>query len=422
MGWRLFCGALLVCLGGACISQVGRAPSPSLPYEGLGAIAGLFLGVVHVPEDSAGRYFSSFSFGCRVAFCSAVAFLSAYAAAYPWLLIPKLGPLEHHRVMVLRWQQVLALAAMSSIWVFCILKKHPRSAYAHDAKWCMFGYWLVTLAFQVADVCWAFGLSSGLPSWTACGYAIESVVIGWIGYIFQIRMTGIRSRSTGSYRPTMCMLLLGGAFFINAFSDALLRAKVLPLELVLIPNVLFVAMWSVYTALVCMSLVRKRSLALQEVRRVRGFARQQARWAARILGLELLTCAVVGVTTCSKWLPVVVLHSMQLLSRPHKLDMSNQLYLAVFYYFPSIASRCDRVINSLGLAILSGILWQEAPPQGDDEEFRRSASARGLASMAKLLNSREQEVYPISPLGIICCFLFVFKPKRILNILFLLRF
>ena len=51
----------------------------------------------------------------------------------------------------------------------------------------------------------------------------------------------------------------------------------------------------------------------------------------------------------------------------------------------------DWVVNSLGLGLLSGVLWQGRPPD-DSPEFRYALS-RGLSSMTSLLSPMEQEVY-----------------------------
>ena len=124
---------------------------------------------------------------------------------------------------------------------------------------------------------------------------------------------------------------------------------------------------------------------------MRGPARKQAKWAARILGLELLTCGLLGVTTSCTWLPVAILHSLQLAVAPGGREGTK--FAWVFLRFPAIARRCAWVVNSLGLAFLSGILWQDSPPRDDEEPILTGACTRGLTSMSQLLSASEQEVY-----------------------------
>ena len=62
---------------------------------------------------------------------------------YPWIQIPSFG--EYHRGVKDGVFMLLSIAMITSVYIVCILKAHPPSTYAHDAKWCMLGVLLGTI-------------------------------------------------------------------------------------------------------------------------------------------------------------------------------------------------------------------------------------------------------------------------------------
>ncbi|CAE7400410.1 unnamed protein product [Symbiodinium sp. CCMP2592] len=148
--------------------------------------------------------------------------------------------------------------------------------------------------------------------------------------------------------------------------------------------------WVAYTALTCRSLALKLSLLLQETSRVRGGpARKQAIWAAHVVGMEMLICAVLGLGIC-----VYGIFSglcLRAMWRYRGSSSEANLWLMLKWIeLLQVVIHSDWVVNSLGLGLLSGILWQVQPPEDDPQSERL---ARGLVSMSSSLSPSEQEVY-----------------------------
>ena len=84
--------------------------------------------------------------------------------AYPILNSPVRNPIFANG------QQTLSFLLLSLIWLCSMLRTHPRSTYAHDAKWGMFAFWLAAAAQQVAGIC--FDLR-------AIAYSFSVFQFGW---------------------------------------------------------------------------------------------------------------------------------------------------------------------------------------------------------------------------------------------------
>ena len=187
----------------------------------LGSCCGLLLGVIHLPGSGVVR---NVSIRCRRAGCVVMILLAAawlhmmhlcrknldcsahgpygscwrevYAGTYPWHMIPTLDPsrfplkkqpaVENFQK---RWVVLLPLLAITFVCVACILKKHPPSTYTHDAKWCTFGLWLMTLVYPVYEASRAYGYNRKRFGDCAVAFtlSLESVVLGWIVCMFQAR-------------------------------------------------------------------------------------------------------------------------------------------------------------------------------------------------------------------------------------------
>ena len=76
---------------------------------------------------------------------------------------------------------------LAAICVICMLKPHPPSTYAHDAKWCTFGLWLCMMVYPLYYICKGHKYTKAGDFFVALTLSMESVVLGWIVCIFQAR-------------------------------------------------------------------------------------------------------------------------------------------------------------------------------------------------------------------------------------------
>jgi len=224
------------------------------------------------------------------------------------------------------------------------------------------------------------------------------VVLGWIVIIFQLRM---KSMEAGRRGPKSCgqKLLQSDAliyamcvsFQLNAIGIALIKAMdyaSVGLTVCIILRSLFLTIWSVYSIGVCRTLMRNLYKLWLETRRAKGPAQEQAAWAARVVGFELLICAVLGLTTFFPWLFVNILQYIQLTD-----PVEYKAVRADWSMWLSLFRRFDCVVNTVGLALLSGILWQSKPPSDVDEVTKQKSRSRGMASMSQGLSLDAQAVY-----------------------------
>ncbi|CAE7904858.1 unnamed protein product [Symbiodinium microadriaticum] len=134
----------------------------------------------------------------------------------------------------------------------------------------------------------------------------------------------------------------------------------------------------------------KLGLLLQETRRVRGPPRRQAIWAAKVVGVEMLICAILGLAMCFHGVVSgIVLYSAVRLMRDRS-DANYRLFKTLAELLLCITN-VMWVVNALGLGLLSGILWQVHPPKDDSNSA--AELTRGLVSMSSLLGPRGKEAY-----------------------------
>lgn len=125
----------------------------------------------------------------KLTLCGAVAVATIYMASYPWHDWPSFGP---HRPLKKRWIHVVGLSFNAFIYILCILKKHPPSTYAHDAKWCMLGLWLSAMSLAFFQLVQASGAENLADCALAFAISLDSVVLGWVLIMFQARMRMLR--------------------------------------------------------------------------------------------------------------------------------------------------------------------------------------------------------------------------------------
>ncbi|CAE7327622.1 BPM2, partial [Symbiodinium pilosum] len=391
---RLVCGFILVVLGFVTVNfwddpgTGGRAAPPFL-----GALCGLFLGVLHFPGSGFTRGTSR---KCKVIVCTLIVMLTVIAGTYPWHQIPAIGGKlgEQSDVWRKRWVMLFACGFLAAICVICMLKPHPPSTYAHDAKWCTFGLWLCMMVYPLYYVRKGHKYTKAGDFFVALTLSMESVVLGWIVCIFQARMVGMKSRHTsGKLSSQLWIVLMRGAFLSLALSIAVNRAMGKDsqegLIMRIIVQTMFLSMWAWYTFDVCRSFWRALRLLQIEAGRVRGPPRRQAFWAAKIVCVELLLCMLLGSTTFFTWFLITILKYVQLVNH----DAYKEFLSSTWGIGLSAMRRFDVGINSLSLALLSGILWQDEPPTDVDAETRSRSQSRGLSSMSANLAVDDQAVY-----------------------------
>ena len=158
----------------------------------------------------------------KLALCSLVAIATMYMASYPWHEWPNLGP---HRPLKKRWIHLLGLSFNALIYILCIVKKHPPSTYAHDAKWCMLGLWLSAMSlafFQAAQASQRENLADGA---LAFAISLDSVVLGWVLIMFQARMRMLRSDAKKHRCFEFWIYVMCGAFVANSVATVVQRGS-----------------------------------------------------------------------------------------------------------------------------------------------------------------------------------------------------
>ena len=299
--------------------------------------------------------------------------------AYPILNSPVRNPIFANG------QQTLSFLLLSLIWLCSMLRTHPRSTYAHDAKWGMFAFWLAAAAQQVAGICFDLRAIAYSFSVFQFGWGVQCVALGWTLHLLQMRMMAIRSSADGgtccsTFGSNTWILVMCCSWHIRHTCDLDLE-KTWPV--ILVSLIVLCTVWVAYTTLTCKILVGNLQLLLREAKRVRGPPRKQAIWAAQVLGMEMLICAILGLTMCCYG----VTSAMCLLAEFGPETEEKYLLVQQRTFVVQLIIHIDWVVNSLGLGLLSGILWQGRPPGGDLES--ENTLTRELISMSNLLTPTE---------------------------------
>ena len=382
---RVLCIAALALVITASLIDLDARKDTSFAPSILGLSFGLLLGIIHIPEAGVVR---DVPWSCKLALCSILAIFTIYAATYPWHMLPSLGA---HRHMGKRLIMLVSMLVNAAVYILCILKQHPPSIYAHDAKWCIFGIWLSSMAYQLFEAALAYNSKIVQDFALAFAISVDSVVLGWILIMFQARMQVLRSGSDAcAYKSKFWIYVMCGSFIANSICTAIQRGLSSEGGMIssLIVRSIFLIIWMTYVILVCKTLSRGLYVLWMESRRVRGLPKRQVEWAARVLRLELLICATLGVTTFLVWSTINVVKYIELMD-PHEY---NRIKTKVWFYV-QILRRADGALNAVELAFLSGILWQGKPPEEDDTEMETRSRLRGLTSMSDFLEVDEQLLY-----------------------------
>ena len=248
-----------------------------------------------------------------------------------------------------------------------------------------------SMAYQLFEAALAYNSKIVQDFALAFAISVDSVVLGWILIMFQARMQVLRSGSDAcAYKSKFWIYVMCGSFIANSICTAIQRGLSSEGGMIssLIVRSIFLIIWMTYVILVCKTLSRGLYVLWMESRRVRGLPKRQVEWAARVLRLELLICATLGVTTFLVWSTINVVKYIELMD-PHEY---NRIKTKVWFYV-QILRRADGALNAVELAFLSGILWQGKPPEEDDTEMETRSRLRGLTSMSDFLEVDEQLLY-----------------------------
>lgn len=381
---RLLCLLILVLLIITCITDLNVQGESSYAPSMLGLACGLLLGVLHLPEAGVVRDLPR---SLKIVACTVLSIVTVWAATYPWHLVPSFGDI--HRPVSKRWIMLSSLLVVSLIYIMCILKEHPPSTYAHDAKWCILGIWLSTMVYQFYEASKAWNSTMWSDFALAFAISVDSVVLGWVVIMFQSRIRVLRP--TGRFNSSKFWIyVMCTAFIMNSVCTAIQRgfSDAVGSWASIIVRTIFLSIWITYTVIVSRTLCRGLRVMWIESRRVRGLPRRQVQWAAKVLRMELVICATLGVTTFMVWSTINVVKVIQILDP----DEYNRIKRKVWFYV-SILRRFDGVLNAFELALLSGILWQGKPPEELDMEMESRSRLRNLTSMSDFLElESEQEV------------------------------
>ena len=387
--WRLLYGSLL--LGLLALSAL-RCLCERQIHDCFGDVAstwfGLCLGIVHVPGSSAGRHCSA---RCTVVLCTLITFLAMCLAGYPcihWAFIEHggtggkfFGP----------GQQTLALVLLSLIWICCMLRQHPASTGTHDAKWCMFSFWLASAAWQFS-VMLQDNNREAFIFLQKFGCGVQCVGLGWTLNLLQARIVGsslVQPSYSSFCSYTWILVMCGSWLFRNTYVSNP-HAVSVNLWPFFVSQSVLCTIWVAYMALICRSLSLKMSILLHETGRVRGPPRKQAMWAAQVLGMEMLICTILGLTMFCQG----VVSCISMYAQSHSWGTDPDAHYRLAFKWMELVFAADNtmwVVNSLGLGLLSGILWQVQPPKDDPQSGRELT--RGLVSMSSLLSPNEKEGY-----------------------------
>ncbi|CAE7449471.1 ANK1 [Symbiodinium microadriaticum] len=113
-------------------------------------------------------------------------------------------------------------------------------------------------------------------------------------------------------------------------------------------------------------------------------------WAAQVLGMEMLICTILGLTMFCQG----VVSCISMYAQSHSWGTDPDAHYRLAFKWMELVFAADNtmwVVNSLGLGLLSGILWQVQPPKDDPQSGRELT--RGLVSMSSLLSPNEKEGY-----------------------------
>lgn len=283
----------------------------------LGLACGLGLCFFHVPNSGIQGGASMF---VKVVLCAVVWLVSAYTAAYPWLLWPGIDPSVATGMFDRRWLNLVVMVIFMVLIACCQFKRHPPSALAYDAKWCVFGSWLELLAIILYEVAKANERlahdSNHLMDFFLCmAYSIESVVLAWTLGAFRCHISSLQLSK--NELPCGWIYIMSLALIAQVLVNVIQRyfdTTSFSLLLSILLLAVFLVILATYTAKFCLVLSRGLHVLLVEASRVEGSARRNMIWAAKVLRLELTVVFLFGVTVFVAWSCIFAIRVLKLAS------------------------------------------------------------------------------------------------------------
>ncbi|CAK8990477.1 unnamed protein product [Durusdinium trenchii] len=311
----------------------------------------------------------------KVVLCAVVWLVSAYTAAYPWLLWPGIDPSVATGMFDRRWLNLVVMVIFMVLIACCQFKRHPPSALAYDAKWCVFGSWLELLAIILYEVAKANERlahdSNHLMDFFLCmAYSIESVVLAWTLGAFRCHISSLQLSK--NELPCGWIYIMSLALIAQVLVNVIQRyfdTTSFSLLLSILLLAVFLVILATYTAKFCLVLSRGLHVLLVEASRVEGSARRNMIWAAKVLRLELTVVFLFGVTVFVAWSCIFAIRVLKLASEEDYGTLRGRLW--------NYASLLRRFAWAFSSTCLTGILWQGREPSEDESgtETRRHASS-----------------------------------------------
>ncbi|CAK8993773.1 Uncharacterized protein SCF082_LOCUS3652 [Durusdinium trenchii] len=280
-----------------------------------------------------------------------------------------------------KWMLFVALMILAFVCILCLVKPHPPSTYAHDAKWCMFGMLFAVLTYHSFGEAHA-SVSTGSFR-LALSTAVHGVVLAWVMILLEARMRLLSNRSTA----WVWIYVMCGLYVSSPISKCISRRWNDKLGQItfLLTRYLFLCMWTFYSIRTCRTLLRGLQALRSESRRVSGVPEQQAKWAAQVLQMELFLGAGVFLMI---FLTVFIINCIRIIElvRPEYYERNLDSYWTYATGFHFLNS----VVVTVNLALFSGILWQGSPP--GESELDCSPKAPSI-SMLDFLDGSQRAVY-----------------------------
>ena len=152
-------------------------------------------------------------------------------------------------------------------------------------------------------------------------------------------------------------------------------------------KVVFLVIWCFSTYLMARSLFHSSRVLRLERKRTRGVARQQAHWATRIIRMEIAVVLTIGITTFATWLVAAAFSAIDLCCINNPNSVVSWSRLRTFLH------RSDVMVNAIGIALMSGVLWRAPLPTANDLERVEEISRMRHGNSLSHLEVHEKEAY-----------------------------
>ena len=197
------------------------------------------------------------------------------------------------------------------------------------------------------------------------------------------------SKSTPEPRYTMVITFQANVevVLIESFSHSNVKVFTALHIFGILFKLMFLLIWVTYSYLMVRSLFHSLRVLRLERQRTKGVARQQVHWAMRILRMEILVSLLIGLTTSATWLVAAAFSAADLCCIGHPETAVAWARLRTFLH------RSDVMVNAIGVALLSGVLWRAPLPAANDMEKVEEISRMRPGSSLSHLDLEDREAY-----------------------------